>query len=119
MDDNADKTRLEFIEQTGSHLEIGGELTGENAQWLSDRLGRLSLEPGSSLRIDLANMDVADGIAIATLIDALREVRGRVSKLEIRRAPQMLGHNLYRVGMLDGRQAIILTDMREEEPPSF
>ena len=66
--------------------------------------------------LDLHGLDIEDGVALATCINSLRELRARTSGLVLRGAPQMLGHNLYRTGMLEGPRAVELIEMRLDEP---
>ena len=50
------------------------------------------------------------------MVNALRALRRRCRRLVLVHAPQILAHNLYRVGMLDGEDAVELEAMREDEP---
>ena len=87
-----------------------------NAHELEELLRDFAAETGSVVRLDLSKLDIDDGAGLATAINALRRVRARSSKLVLAGAPQMLCHNLYRLGFLEGRRAIELVDMREDEP---
>ena len=46
----------------------------------------------------------------------LRRLRAAAGGLVVRNAPQMLGHNLYRTGMLEGDGGVELIEMRLDEP---
>lgn len=66
----------------------------------------------SPVVLDLSDLDIADSAALIALVDAIRALAGS-AHVRIRSAPQLLGHTLYRLGVLDG--AITLEDMREDE----
>jgi len=108
---------LYIIEQSeGEPVIVEGELTRSNAGEFQSRLRSLNLKPGRAVTLDLTGLDIEDGIAIATVINAIRELRAVSAGVIIRGAPQILGHNLYRVGMLEGGSPIRLVDMRLDEP---
>ncbi len=90
-----------------------------NAHELEKLLQDFAAETGGVVRLDLSGLDIDDGAGLAAAINTLRRVRARSSKLVLAGAPQMLCHNLYRVGLLEGRRAIELIDMREDEPSGF
>jgi ABC-type transporter Mla MlaB component len=74
-----------------------------------------ALQPMSGpLLLELADFDIADGMAAVAAVNAVRHLaRGR--HLVLRAAPQLLAHNLYRVGDLEG-SSLVLEATREEEP---
>jgi anti-anti-sigma regulatory factor len=94
---------------------IEGELNSENAAEFESFLRSIEAD-SETIRLDLATLDIEDGVALATTINALRELRARFSRVIVLRAPQLLGHNLYRLGLLE---SIELVDMREDEPSGF
>jgi anti-anti-sigma regulatory factor len=94
---------------------IEGELTEANAGGFERRMDALSREARRAITLDLYGLDIDDGIALATVISSLRRLRARAARLTLKGAPQMLCHNLYRVGLLDDG-AIELVDMRLDEP---
>ena len=108
---------IELIEN--KRMRIEGELTEANAPEFERRLqafGAKAMRRGSTERIlEISRLDIEDGVALVTTINALRALRARSRRLVLRGAPQMLGHNLYRTGMLDGSAAIELVDMRLDE----
>jgi hypothetical protein len=81
-------------------------------------LRAFELSSGCRVEIDLAEVDFEDGESLAKAIEILRHLRIRAPRLTLIRAPQMLCHNLYRVGLLDGPGAIELIEMRQDEPAS-
>ena len=99
----------------GEAVIIEGELTEANAEEFERRMNELVREPQGEITLDLYGLDIDDGVALATFINLLRSLRARASRLVLKGAPQMLGHNLYRVGMLEP-DAITLIDMRRDEP---
>lgn len=96
-------------------IVIEGELTEANAEEFERQMNELVREPGQKITLDLYGLDIEDGIALATVINSLRRLCARKARLTLKGAPQMLGHNLYRVGLLDDN-AIKLVDMRLDEP---
>ena len=108
---------IELIEH--KHMSIEGELTEANAPEFERRLqafGAKAMRGTSTERIlDISRLDIEDGVALVTVLNALRLLRARSSALILRGAPQILGHNLYRTGMLDGSAAVELVDMRLDE----
>lgn len=100
-----------------TRLSIEGELAESNAPEFELRLQEFAVKAaGGDLTLDLSRLDIEDGVALVTALNALRLLRARSSTLILSGAPQMLGHNLYRAGMLDGKAAIELVDMRLDEP---
>jgi anti-anti-sigma factor len=103
----------------GGAISVEGELREANAHEFEKLLQDFATETVSEIRLDLSGLDIDDGVALAAAINALRRVRARSSKLVLAGAPQMLCHNLYRIGLLEGRRAIELIDMRQDEPAGF
>jgi hypothetical protein len=97
-------------ELVGRHLGLRGELRRDNAHalllWLD---GCTTIE-----RLELDEFDIADGIAATEAINAVRRLLARQPHLLIHGAPQLLAHNLYRSGLLEGGR-ITLEAMREDE----
>ncbi|HST21142.1 MAG TPA: STAS domain-containing protein [Blastocatellia bacterium] len=96
-------------------VTVEGELTEANAEEFERQMNELVREPGEKITLDLYGLDIEDGIALATFINSLRGLLALNARLVLKGAPQMLGHNLYRVGLLDS-DAITLIDMRLDEP---
>lgn len=96
-------------------LFIGGDLYFGNAVVLFRYLQRFESAPDQALVIDLYELDIFDGKSLAMLVRELRGLRRKVASLVLVGAPQMLGHNLYRINLLSGAQAIELEEMREDE----
>jgi anti-anti-sigma regulatory factor len=96
-------------------VRISGELTESNAAEFERQMHVINNAHSGAVTLDISELDIEDGVALATAINALRGLRARSSRLILMGAPQMLGHNLYRTGMLDGRGAIELVGMRLDE----
>jgi len=95
---------------SGEQLTIGGDLTRHNGDRLIDWLAS---QPAISY-VDLNELEIEDGVAAATAVNAVRLLCQRVEVLALAYAPQVLAHNLYRTGMLiEG--GIELIAPREEE----
>ena len=99
----------------GEAVTVEGELTEANAEEFERRMNEIFQKSQREITIDLYGLDIDDGVALATFINSLRRLRARNTRLILKGAPQMLGHNLYRVGLLDD-DAITLIDMRLDEP---
>ena len=113
------KSELCVTMQADGLVKIEGELSLANADEFRRRLEAITVESDQEITLDLHGFDIEDGVALATTIDALRGLRSRAAGLVLTGAPQMLGHNLYRVGMLGGGDAVTLVDMRLDEPAGF
>ena len=89
---------------------VGGALGPGDAA----RLRAAAAERGPGVwRLDLDELEIDDGAALAELISALRAV-ARAGPVELWAAPQMLAHTLYKVGELD-RGEIRLVEPRSDE----
>jgi anti-anti-sigma regulatory factor len=97
-------------------MVIEGELNHRNAEVFEQALKSLEVEANGRLVLVMSGFDVDDGIGVATAINGLRDLLKRVDRLQLTGAPQILCHNLYRVGLLDANTKIELLDMRQDEP---
>lgn len=87
-----------------------GEMSHVNGNLLENWLRAQS---GISV-LDLTELDIEDGVAATSAVNAVRVLCSRIALLRIVGAPQALAHTLYRTGMLEqGR--IELKGMREDE----
>lgn len=107
-----------MITRRANQTIIEGDLTASNAEQFARRLLALNPDARGEIRLDLHALDIDDGAAIAVAINVLRQLCARASKLILIGAPQMLGHNLYRLGLLGGG-GLELVDMRQDEPAGF
>jgi anti-anti-sigma regulatory factor len=114
------KPELRVVENPGGEsVIIEGDLSSDNAAQFEQQLRALNARSNRAMVLDLSGLDIDDGVALATIINSLRELGNRSAKIILRGAPQMLGHNLYRVGLLEGAGAVELIDMRLDEPAGF
>jgi anti-anti-sigma regulatory factor len=107
---------LQFSRRQDGAVVIEGELNFGNAEAFEQALTSLNVEANGRLVLDMSGFDVDDGIGVATAINGLRDLLKRVDRLQLTGAPQILAHNLYRVGLLESNSAIELIDMRQDEP---
>lgn len=114
MNERDEKT-LRMRRTSDDSALIEGELNSENAVEFESFLRSIEAR-GETIRLDVGGLDIEDGVALATAINALRELRARFTRVIVERAPQIVGHNLYRLGLLE---SIELVDMREDEPSGF
>jgi anti-anti-sigma regulatory factor len=98
---------------------VEGDLNHRNAAEFERRLRALNADSSRAITLDLSGLDVDDGLALVTAMNSLRELRNRSAKIILTGAPQMLCHNLYRVGLLGESGAVELIDMRLDEPAGF
>lgn len=110
------ESTLQITQRGDGAIVVKGELNYLNAEAFQSALDSLPAEPTGEIVFVMFDFDVDDGIAVVTTINALRDLLKRASKLTLIGAPQILCHNIYRVGMLETGKAIELIDMREDEP---
>jgi anti-anti-sigma regulatory factor len=116
--DDAKTGSLRRLNLSPDQVAFEGDLTAENADEFARHLQALAVNASGVIRLDLGGLDIDDGVAIAVAINALRRLSSRAAKLVLVAAPQMLCHNLYRVGLL-GSDRLELVEMREDEPAAF
>ncbi len=100
-----------LVRWDGAWLRVDGALRGPQpglaAAWAA------ALPAGAAACVDLADLDVDDGVAVTFVVDALRALRAR-GAVTVRAAPQMVAHTLYKVGDLRGG-GFVLVAPREDE----
>ncbi|HYP29914.1 MAG TPA: STAS domain-containing protein [Blastocatellia bacterium] len=107
------------VRAAGRSASLEGDLSEANAPEFESLLSSLEVDGRAAFALDLSGLDIGDGVAAATAVSCLRMLRARAGRLTLSGAPQILGHNLYRVGLLEGAGAIELIDMRLDEPSGF
>lgn len=113
-------SNIKIIQRSVSEpVTIEGDLNSKNAAEFESQMRAINSDSTRTLTMDLSALDIEDGVGIATAVNSLRELVSHAGHLVLVSAPQMLCHNLYRVGLLDGPAAIKLIDMREDEPAGF
>lgn len=95
----------------GALLVLSGVLDASNSGALSTLL---VANPGA-IFIDLAEFDIDGSGAALEAVDAIRQLLAASGQLTLFNSPQLLGHTLYRVGLLED-DALRLVDTRQEEP---
>jgi hypothetical protein len=77
-------------------------------------LETLPVTPEELLTIDFSEADVEDGPNMAALISAVKLLLEKGQPLELHQPPQMVVHNLYRVGY-HPHPLLSVQDMRQDE----
>ena len=95
---------------------VEGGLHKANAALFAERLAALTGTTPALLTLELRDLEVIDGVSLAAMVNAIRTLSAKGHRVRLVGAPQLLGHNLYRVGMLAGTHAVELVNTREEEP---
>jgi anti-anti-sigma regulatory factor len=110
------QNELQFSRREDGAIVIEGELNSGNAEAFEKTMNSLAVESDGKLVLQMFGFDIVDGVGVATAINGLRDLLKRVDRLRLTGAPQILCHNLYRVGLLDAGSRIELIDMRQDEP---
>lgn len=97
-------------------IRVEGDLCAETAAVLTAELNGIPSNPAIKLTFDLSSLEVEDGLGLAEALRLFRHLHRRSAGLVIIGSPQLLAHNLYRVGMLEGSNPVVLVDMRHDEP---
>ena len=97
-------------------LVIAGDLSGKELPALiAEALTLDERRPDPfSATLDCQDLELTDGLAVARMVDLIRELARRWGGLCVDRAPQMLAHTLYKPGLLRDGQ-IRLRAPREDE----
>ncbi len=98
---------------TPAGVQFNGELTQDNSDQFQALAAALRA-PAGVLRVEMGEFDIADGVAAVAAVNVVR-LLAREYRVVLVHAPQILGHNLYRVGALGDDSAITLEAMREDE----
>ena len=109
---------LEFEEsQDGPdrRFVIGGELALESCTGLQEYWAR-HIEPRQQVEIELEDLDTDDAHGLAVLINLLKKTLEGGSRVTLYHSPQMLGHSLYKNGLLREGSGLTLVEPRRREP---
>ena len=97
----------------GGHIDAGSALAF--ARSLPLDVAALA-EEGETIQLDLHELELEDGTAVAEAVNALRALV-KLAPVVLWHAPQMLAHTLYKTNMLSGGR-LALELPREEESRS-
>ena len=103
------------VRKEAGALVLKGELWADDARKLEQWFHLLELFE-TPQRLELAELDLADGVAATHMLNIVRLILNRCGQATLSGAPQSLAHNLYRAGLLFEGCAITLIGMREDEP---
>lgn len=100
------------IRWTDGRLCLGGTVSAaQAADWRAAVV--LAGRDGTGPDIDLGELDLDEGIAVAEAVNAVRGLAALWGPVRLLEAPQMLAHTLYKVGALG--PALQLIDPRSDE----
>lgn len=91
---------------------VSGDVAGPEGATLAEALR--ALPSAGEVVLDLADLDLDDGVAVAHLVTGLRALRARCDRLVLVAAPQMLAHTLYKVGALSDPGLVLVAPRQDE-----
>lgn len=97
------------ITETAEVLVVEGEVQAAEAAGLRQAL----VERGAGTW-ELLDLELEDGVSVAEVVNAVAALRARGQRVELRHAPQMLAHTLYKVGRLED-PGLVLVEPRQDE----
>jgi anti-anti-sigma regulatory factor len=106
---------VRIIQSTPNRIEIEGELSAAALDDFNAGLVPIAVDPRQKVHLDLSRLDIDDGIGVAAAVQACRRLHLTSAGLVIIGSPQILAHNLYRVGLLGGESPVTLIEMRQDE----
>ena len=95
-------------------IKLANEANGPKIMALLDHAWK-SENTQRSLTVDCSEILDLSAEAMATLVRVLSDLRKDGIKVQLLNPPQLLGHNCYRAGLLDGATAVELIGMRYDE----
>lgn len=93
-------------------ITFQGDVTVETLAGLRALAG--SSEQCTALHLDFAEADIADGPAMALLTATLKHLLSAGVQVRLHQPPQLVVHNLYRVGYYPHPQ-LLVQGMRQDE----
>lgn len=93
---------------------LQGEIHRDNVLDMVEALIDKPIPYFSELLIDVTKLEIESGLTLLTLVNTLRALSKRVSKLTVCGAPKPLQNSMYSTGLLSGDNPIVLTDKRTE-----
>lgn len=98
----------------GPQYTLVGDVNSAGAARILEALQAESPRGGQATWM-MEEAELTDGPSVTRMVEAARLLLKRHDRLCIVRAPQMLAHSIYRLGMLEGDSGIELIEPREEE----
>ena len=102
------------LRDDGVHARLEGELETASCTCLRN-FWELRLAGHARIELDLSGAEVGDGQGVAELVGLVRDALQAGRTVVLRASPQIVAHNLYRVGLLT-HPGLTLHDTRQEEP---
>lgn len=96
------------------HARIDGDLEAASCTCLR-HFWELRLAGHPRIELDLADAEAGDGVGVAELVGLVSDALRAGGTVVLRSAPQIVAHNLYRVGLLE-HPGLILDATRQDEP---
>lgn len=94
-------------------LTLKGVVDADVAALFLEELASLG-RSDAPVTIDMRDAELQDATLIGALVDQIRQAAARAGRVQLLEPPQVLAHNLYRVGALEGDSTIQLVDPRDE-----
>jgi anti-anti-sigma regulatory factor len=104
--------------RSASHITVGGNVDADSAEAFAIVLKhdvRVLADGDERIQLDLSDLELDDGSAVAETVNAIRELL-ELAPVLVSNAPQMLAHTLYKVGLLEGGR-LTLHEPRADEVP--
>lgn len=101
------------------HVWIKGAVDGEACHCLDHFWDHSIDERAREVSIDMTAVDEIDAIAVASLVNRIRDHLSQGARVSLIAPPQMLAHTLYKAGHLtpeSGRDQVAIEPRRAEEP---
>ena len=98
------------LDQHHGQFTLNGELEVDDLPTVASALAKA----GTEVQFQLDGLDISDGAAMAGFTRLLADVLGSGRRLTLLEPPQLVVHNLYRIGK-HPHPLLKVVDMREEE----
>ncbi len=99
----------------GHQFQLSGTITQGNVTGLMHDLTSRSLPVGAEVKLDFEHAWIGDGLAMLVVVNTLRSLAGRVSRIRIIHPPAPLREALDQSGALAEHPGIRLFPEQEEE----
>lgn len=103
------------IEGSSGWVQVTGDLDSAECNCLQAFWDCHVPDDLAKLELDLAELDSMDGESVAVMVNLIRQAVDGGAAVRVVRAPQMLAHTLYKIGMLIPT-GVELVEPRVEEP---